>query len=163
MLGKLHITSHGVSSETLHAVADLVQEAIDSKVAADASSRTALTKLQTMVKKAMGDPPAAPTTATTTSISTDTKQREQQREQQQREQQQQEQHESTAVAADNAAVDEDEEGEEEGEDVATSALEAEDGLGEAEKTVMNDEGTTVGQDSLLAELLDDDGDVDMTL
>lgn len=155
MLGKLYITPYSsFSAEKLHIVANLAQEAIDNKVAADAPSRTALNKLHTMIKKAMGG-----------DVVTITKQ---------------------TPETDGIVVGE---VEEEGETIAPSSVledrekhvqEEEGGGGGggteldgaaaaagSEKTMIllqHDEGTTVGHDSLLEELLvDDDGDVEMSL
>ena len=54
MLGKLYITSTS-SAEKLQLINDLVIEAIDSKIASEASSRTALNKLHLAVGKALGE------------------------------------------------------------------------------------------------------------
>jgi condensin complex subunit 3 len=54
MVGKLYITSNS-DVEKLQAVGDLVAEGLDAKIATDATSRNALTKLQAAVTKAMGD------------------------------------------------------------------------------------------------------------
>ncbi len=52
MLGKLHITPTAPHS-TLQSLLDLTTEALESKVATEASSRNALTKLQTSLSKAL--------------------------------------------------------------------------------------------------------------
>ena len=152
MLGKLYVTSHSSSSsEKLPIVADLLQEAIDHKVAADAPSRTALNKLHMAVKKAMGD------------AGTEVKQQ-----QEQQQQQQQEEGETSLVLPTTIPVEKVED------DGVGEVTEVGDGNGSPEtETVMEgavgggdddvDEGTTLGQDSLLEELLDDDGDIEMTL
>ena len=54
MLGKLYITPHS-TSEKLHSVQDLANEAVELKIAGDATSRNALTKLLASVGKAIGD------------------------------------------------------------------------------------------------------------
>ena len=145
MLGKLYITSNS-SSEKLHTVTELVTEAIDNKIASDAPSRTALNKLQTAVKKALGETTIAPTKrpkAQQQQLSTG------------------EEDEGQTVLAPGIAESVLEEEE------LDVAITDESRPGESEeKTEMTmnngEEGTTVGQDSLLEELLDDDGDVDMT-
>ncbi len=53
MLGKLYISAAS-SAAKLHAVHELVGDAIDAKIATDAPSRNALTKLQAAVVKAIG-------------------------------------------------------------------------------------------------------------
>ncbi|KAG8529829.1 uncharacterized protein KY384_005310 [Bacidia gigantensis] len=54
MLGKLYITS-SCAKERLQEATDLVNEAIDNKIAGDAASRTALNKLHGVLKKALGE------------------------------------------------------------------------------------------------------------
>lgn len=54
MLGKLYITSNS-SAEKLQTVLDLAAEAMDSKIAGDATGRNALNKLHTALVKALGD------------------------------------------------------------------------------------------------------------
>ena len=54
MLGKLYVTSNSDAGK-LKAVGDLVYEALDAKIASDATGRNALMKLQTAVTKSMGD------------------------------------------------------------------------------------------------------------
>jgi condensin complex subunit 3 len=54
MLGRLYITPHS-TPEKLQMACDLVAEAIDAKVATDAPTRNALTKLQTALTRAIGD------------------------------------------------------------------------------------------------------------
>jgi len=54
MLGKLYITTNS-SAEKLQTTAALVVEAIDDKIASDATSRNALNKLHTALGKAMGE------------------------------------------------------------------------------------------------------------
>ena len=54
MLGKLYITTNS-SRDKLHLVLDLVKNTIDAKIATDAPSRTALTKLQTALIKGLGN------------------------------------------------------------------------------------------------------------
>jgi condensin complex subunit 3 len=54
MLGKLYITSNS-AAEKLRSVLELVNEALDLKAAADATSRNALAKLQAALAKAMGE------------------------------------------------------------------------------------------------------------
>ena len=150
MLGKLYITSNS-PSEKLHTVAELITEAIDNKIASDAPSRTALNKLQTAVKKALGE-----------TILPATRPKVQQHQEQLSPGDDDEC--QTVLAPENA------ESVLEGEEEQDTAVMEKAGPGEKEErteivTMMMDggEGTTVGQDSLLEELLDDDGDVDMTL
>jgi len=52
MLGKVHINPTAPSA-TLQSLLELINEAIDAKVATDASSRNALTKLQSAIQKAL--------------------------------------------------------------------------------------------------------------
>ena len=54
MLSKLYITANS-NPEKLGSVSELVAEAIDLKVATDAPSRNALTKLHSAVGKVLGD------------------------------------------------------------------------------------------------------------
>ena len=54
MLGKLYITANS-SPEKLQSVHELVIEAMDGKVATDAPSRNALTKLSTALGKVLGE------------------------------------------------------------------------------------------------------------
>ena len=54
MLGKLYITANS-SAEKLRATTELVTEAIDGNIAADAASRNALKKLHLALSKAMGE------------------------------------------------------------------------------------------------------------
>ena len=54
MLGKLYITANS-ASEKLTTVFELVVEAIDNKIASDATSRNALNKLHTALSKAIGE------------------------------------------------------------------------------------------------------------
>lgn len=54
MLGKLYITLHS-TSEKLYSVQELANEAAQLKIAGDAISRNALTKLLNAVGKAIGD------------------------------------------------------------------------------------------------------------
>ncbi|KAL8722817.1 MAG: hypothetical protein Q9225_000766 [Loekoesia sp. 1 TL-2023] len=54
MLGKLYITSNS-SVDKLRAVTDLVSEAIDAKIASDATTRNAFSKLHQALAKALGD------------------------------------------------------------------------------------------------------------
>ena len=54
MLGKLYVVD-GSSVERLQLVRDLVVEAIDNRVAAEATSRTAMNKLHTAVSKALSE------------------------------------------------------------------------------------------------------------
>ena len=62
MLGKLYITSNS-DTEKLHTVVDLAAEAIDIKIASDATTRNALNKLYMALTKAAGDSsPAKKTT-----------------------------------------------------------------------------------------------------
>lgn len=55
MLGKLYITANS-ASERLSTVFELVVEAIDNKIASDATSRNALNKLHAVLSKAFGEP-----------------------------------------------------------------------------------------------------------
>jgi condensin complex subunit 3 len=55
MLGKLHLTVSSPDPGLLRTVLELVAEAIESKVASDATSRNALTKIQTTLLKLMHD------------------------------------------------------------------------------------------------------------
>ena len=54
MLGKLHITAHS-NNEKLQSVLDLTGEAIDMKIATDATSKAVMNKLHTTLHKAVGD------------------------------------------------------------------------------------------------------------
>lgn len=54
MLGKLYITPNS-DGEKLQTALDLTAEAIDIKIATDATSRTALSRLHTALVKAVGD------------------------------------------------------------------------------------------------------------
>ena len=54
MLGKLYITANS-TTEKLHRTTKLVVEAIDDKVAQDAPSRNALSKLHLALSKALGE------------------------------------------------------------------------------------------------------------
>lgn len=54
MLGRLYITANS-SAEKLQSTTALVGEAIDDKIASDASSRKALNKLHTGLTKALGE------------------------------------------------------------------------------------------------------------
>lgn len=54
MLGKIHVTSNS-TREKLRAVNDLVVEAIDEKVATDATTRNALNKFNLALNKALGE------------------------------------------------------------------------------------------------------------
>ena len=54
MLGKLYITANS-ASERLSTVFELVVEAIDNKIASDATSRNALNKLHASLSKAVGE------------------------------------------------------------------------------------------------------------
>lgn len=154
MLGKLYITPHSsFSAEKLHIVANLAQEAIDNKVAADAPSRTALNKLHTMIKKAMGGDVVTITKQTPETDEVVVGEVEE---------------EEGETIAPTSVLDDREEHvqEEEKEEGATELDGAAAAAAGSEKTTMllHDEGTTVGQDSLLEELLlDDDGDVEMSL
>ena len=151
MLGKLYITPHSsFSAEKLHIVANLAQEAIDNKVAADAPSRTALNKLHTMIKKAMGGDVVTITKKTPETDEVVVGEVE----------------EGETIAPSSVLEDREEHVQEEKEEGATELDGAAAAAG-SEKTMIllqHDEGTTVGQDSLLEELLlDDDGDVEMSL
>lgn len=55
MLGKLHLTMPNPDPELLRTVLELVVEAIETKVAPDATSRNTMTKLQTSLLKLMHD------------------------------------------------------------------------------------------------------------
>ena len=55
MLGKLHLVVSNPEPELLRTVLELVAEAIETKVASDATSRNTLTKLQTSLLKMMHD------------------------------------------------------------------------------------------------------------
>ncbi|CAK1366470.1 Condensin complex subunit 3 [Cercospora beticola] len=55
MLNKLHLPAGGCDAEKLKSVLELLQETIDTKVAADATSKNVLTKLQTTLLKLMHD------------------------------------------------------------------------------------------------------------
>jgi len=55
MLGKLHLTSSHPNPELLRTVLELTAEAIETKIAMDATSRNALTKLQTVLLKIVHD------------------------------------------------------------------------------------------------------------
>jgi condensin complex subunit 3 len=55
MLGKLHLSVSSPDPALLRTVLELVAEAIESKVASDATSRNALTKIQTTLLKLMHD------------------------------------------------------------------------------------------------------------
>jgi condensin complex subunit 3 len=55
VLGRLHLPPAGCDGERLKTVLELVAEAVDTKVAADATSRNVLTKLQTGLLKQMHD------------------------------------------------------------------------------------------------------------
>jgi condensin complex subunit 3 len=55
VLGRLHLPPAGCDGERLKTVLELVAEAVDTKVAADATSRNVLTKLQTVLLKQMHD------------------------------------------------------------------------------------------------------------
>ena len=55
MLGKLHLAVSSPDPALLRTVLELVAEAIESKVASDATSRNALTKIQTTLLKLMHD------------------------------------------------------------------------------------------------------------
>jgi condensin complex subunit 3 len=55
MLGKLHLAVSSPDPGLLRTVLELVAEAIESKVASDATSRNALTKIQTTLLKLMHD------------------------------------------------------------------------------------------------------------
>jgi len=55
VLGRLHLPPAGCDGERLKTVLELVAEAVDTKVAADATSRNVLAKLQTALLKQMHD------------------------------------------------------------------------------------------------------------
>lgn len=55
VLGRLHMPAGGCDGERLKSVLELVAEAVDTKVASDATSRNVLTKLQTQLLKQMHD------------------------------------------------------------------------------------------------------------
>lgn len=55
MLGKLHLTVPNPDPQLLRTVLELVAEATETKVASDATSRNALTKMQTTLLKLMHD------------------------------------------------------------------------------------------------------------
>lgn len=55
MLSRLHLPSGGCDGELLKTVLELLAEAVDSKVASDATSRNILAKLQTQLLKLMHD------------------------------------------------------------------------------------------------------------
>lgn len=55
MLGKLHLAVQSPDPELLRTVLELVAEAVDTKIASDATSRNTLTKLQTTLLKLMHD------------------------------------------------------------------------------------------------------------
>ncbi|KAI5364853.1 Putative armadillo-like helical, nuclear condensin complex subunit 3 domain-containing protein [Septoria linicola] len=55
MLNKLHLPAGGCDAERLKSVLELLQEAIDTKVASDATSKNVLSKLQTALLKLMHD------------------------------------------------------------------------------------------------------------
>ena len=55
VLGRLHLPPGGCDGERLKSVLELVAEAVDTKVASDATSRNVLTKLQTALLKQMHD------------------------------------------------------------------------------------------------------------
>ena len=55
VLGRLHLPPAGCDGERLKTVLELVAEAVDTKVAADATGRNVLTKLQTGLLKQMHD------------------------------------------------------------------------------------------------------------
>jgi condensin complex subunit 3 len=55
VLGRLHLPPAGCDGERLKTVLELVAEAVDTKVAADATSRNVLAKLQTVLLKQMHD------------------------------------------------------------------------------------------------------------
>ena len=55
MLNKLHLPAGGCDGERLKSVLELLQEAVDTKVATDATSKNVLTKLQTALLKLMHD------------------------------------------------------------------------------------------------------------
>lgn len=55
MLGKLHLAVSNPDPELLRTVLELIAEAVDTKVASDATSRNTLTKLQTSLLKLMHD------------------------------------------------------------------------------------------------------------
>ena len=55
VLGRLHMPAGGCDGERLKSVLELVAEAVDTKVASDATSRNVLTKLQTQLLKQIHD------------------------------------------------------------------------------------------------------------
>ena len=55
VLGRLHMPVRGCDGERLKTVLELLAEAVDTKVASDATSRNVLTKLQTQLLKQMHD------------------------------------------------------------------------------------------------------------
>jgi len=55
MLGKLHLATSRPDPELLRTVLELTAEAIETKVASDATSRNALTKIQTVLLKTIHD------------------------------------------------------------------------------------------------------------
>ena len=55
VLGRLHMPTGGCDAELLKTILELLTEAVDTKVASDATSRNVLTKLQTQLLKQMHD------------------------------------------------------------------------------------------------------------
>jgi condensin complex subunit 3 len=55
VLGRLHMPAGGCDAELLKTILELLAEAVDTKVASDATSRNVLTKLQTQLLKQMHD------------------------------------------------------------------------------------------------------------
>jgi len=55
VLGRLHMPAGGCDAELLKTILELLTEAVDAKVASDATSRNVLTKLQTQLLKQMHD------------------------------------------------------------------------------------------------------------
>jgi condensin complex subunit 3 len=55
VLGRLHMPPGGCDGELLKTILELLAEAVDTKVASDATSRNVLTKLQTQLLKQMHD------------------------------------------------------------------------------------------------------------
>ena len=55
VLGRLHMPAGGCDGELLKTILELLAEAVDTKVASDATSRNVLTKLQTQLLKQMHD------------------------------------------------------------------------------------------------------------
>ena len=55
VLGRLHMPAGGCDAELLKTILELLTEAVDTKVASDATSRNVLTKLQTQLLKQMHD------------------------------------------------------------------------------------------------------------